>query len=103
MKAPWQGESLLHYSHPLYEYREGVEWREVEPFERTLTLKDTRRGRSAAYFIWVDALGNEYPMFMTDVADLIRRGCIEFGVVHDAMWTVRKRGQNFGIRLADSE
>lgn len=108
MRVPFDAQgNLMHYARPDYGQEHYVfdkahEWRDVEELEMTLTLNGTHRGRSAAYFEWVDALGHKYPMFLTDAADLMRRGCIEFGVVHDGMWVVRKRGQNYGVRMADS-
>jgi hypothetical protein len=106
MRAPFDEHgNLMHYARPesrqeSHGYEDAHEWRDVETFEASLTIGETYRGRSAAYFMWSDVLGHKYPMFMTDIADLIRRGCIEFGTVHDGMWVVRKRGQNYGIRMA---
>lgn len=100
MKAPFFNDSLLH--HPsFWQNRDGFEWREVETFERSLTIDGSRRGRSAAYFIWKDVAGHEYPMFLTDMAHLLGNASVEFGTVYDGMWKVVKRGQNYGIRLVD--
>ncbi|MFI6485212.1 hypothetical protein ACIBH1_45390 [Nonomuraea sp. NPDC050663] len=102
-EAPFDaGGNLMHYARKPYHgqaaYYQAHEWRPNEPFVATLTMASTRRGRSAAYFIWADAEGRTYPMFMTDVADLVRDAVINQGTV-TGQWTVRKRGENFGIRF----
>ena len=77
------------------------DWRDNAPFKATLTLKHTHRGRSAAYFVWADETGAEFPMFISDMADL---ACSLIGIgpggVVVADWIVAKRGQNYGVRLA---
>ena len=75
-----------------------------DPWSGTLRLVDYQRGRSAARFIWEadgDPEGNKrtYPMFMTDMLDLVKHGVQPGGLVH-ARWDVAKRGANYGIRLA---
>ena len=82
-------------SYPLH----SSEWREFEPFYARLELEGTRRGRSSLIFIWVDEQGRKWPMFATDVADLITRGTIRAGFA-TGLWTAAKRGANYGLRLA---
>lgn len=76
------------------------DWRPNVPFTATLRLDSTRRGRSAAYFVWLDGDGREFPMFLTDLADLIKSGNVIAGGVIAGLWMVAKRGQNYGVRLA---
>ncbi|GAA1621014.1 hypothetical protein [Catellatospora bangladeshensis] len=73
-----------------------------EPFAAELTFVDGRRGRSAAVFEWRDAAGRVYPMFMTDLLDVLHHKVVERGVVR-GVWQVRKRGQNYGLALAPGE
>lgn len=73
------------------------EWRPISTFTATLTLTGRRRGRSAAYFMWSDQDGHDWPMFMADLDDLISSATIVKGVV-TGIWTVGKRGANFGVR-----
>jgi hypothetical protein len=62
-----------------------------------LKLDSYTRGRSSATFWWTDEVGRRYPMFLTDLEDVIRNEKINFGVV-GGLWTATKRGQNFGIK-----
>lgn len=73
-----------------------------EPFAAELTFVDGRRGRSAAVFEWRDAGGRVYPMFMTDLLDVLHHKLVDRGVVR-GVWQVRKRGQNYGLALAPGE
>lgn len=82
------------------EPRSGIEWRENVPFTATLTVVGTFRGRSAARFVWQDAEGRTFPMFLTDVLETLRRG-VDVGGTVTGEWLVAKRGANYGIRLAD--
>lgn len=77
------------------------EWRPNEPFPATLTLDGTARGRSAAYFRWTGESGAEYPMFISDLADVLASNvtAVRAGSV-TAWWMVAKRGSNYGLRLA---
>ncbi|BCJ75061.1 hypothetical protein CS0771_46050 [Catellatospora sp. IY07-71] len=70
-----------------------------EPFAATLSLVSGNRGRSAAYFVWRDEAGRTYPMFMTDLVDVLMCKLVDRGAV-SGLWQVRKRGQNYGLALA---
>lgn len=78
-----------------------VDWRPNEPFEAELTLDSTTRGRSAAYFTFVDLGGHKYPVFMTDISEIMATSVIDHGKV-SGRWVVGKRGQNYGLRLAQA-
>lgn len=54
--------------------RVAPEFREVIPFEETLTIEGTTRGRSSLIFVWRGSDGRRWPMFATDVADATERG-----------------------------
>ena len=103
-KAPFDKGSLLHY--PGAVYRGGKfhdpDWKAIEPFTATLHLVEMHRGRSAAYFEWCDEAGNKYPMFMSDMFEVAKRGIGDGGRVF-ARWIVKKRGQNYGVGLAKDE
>jgi hypothetical protein len=102
IKAPFDKEgALMHYARYGYgpdHYYGAHEWRVPEPIALRLTLEQTERGRSAAYFIWLDDEGRRWPMFMTDLAHLLHHGTVAQGVA-DGMWIPRKRGENFGLRF----
>jgi hypothetical protein len=68
--------------------------------DATLTISDMHRGRSAAYFECVDEGGHRFPLFMTDLLEVVRALDIRRGTVA-GRWVVCKRGQNYGVRLAD--
>jgi hypothetical protein len=78
----------------------GPDWRPNLPFVAALRLASTCRGRSAAYFIWQDDAGREFPMFISDMLALIQGGTIVAGRKVTAHWIVTKRGANYGIRIA---
>lgn len=101
-KAPYRDGNLEEW--PGYGFDTGengmgvCEWRDNVPFEATLTLTGTERGRSAMRFLWIDrSNGNTYPMFATDMAALamsvdgVKNGTAK------GMWIVMKRGTNYGI------
>lgn len=77
------------------------EWRPNTPFQATLTLDGTARGHSAAYFRWTDEHGAEYPMFISDLSDLLASNttAVRAGSV-TGWWMVAKKGSNYGLRLA---
>ncbi|WP_147432677.1 hypothetical protein [Catellatospora citrea] len=73
-----------------------------EPFAATLTLVTGPRGRTTPYFVWRDTAGLTYPMFMTDLVDVLMCKLVDQGTV-SGLWQVRKRGQNYGLALAPAE
>lgn len=77
--------------------RRGGEWRLLLPFDASLTLVGTSRGMSARTFHWRDeATGITYPMFPSDLVDVIQRTTVTRGVA-SARWVARKKGANYGI------
>jgi hypothetical protein len=109
--------ALMHFPERSYDYSKAVrlevgfgwevpprvidpDWRPNLPFRAMLMLKGSARGRSAAYFLWEDAAGREFPMFITDMTDLVRHETALRAGVATAWWMVAKRGQNYGVRLA---
>lgn len=74
-----------------------VIWKPNEEVELTLHYKNYSRGRSAATFLWEDDNGHFYPMFLTDLDDLIKQNVC--GSTIHAIFTYVKRGANYGIRL----
>ncbi|MFI6317321.1 hypothetical protein ACIBG8_07370 [Nonomuraea sp. NPDC050556] len=109
-EAPYdQRGNLMHYPEDSYcnDAETGTsawvppDWRPISTFTATLTLTGRRRGRSAAYFMWTDQDGHEWPMFLTDLDYLISSATITNGIV-TGTWTVGKRGANFGVRYVSS-
>lgn len=92
--------SLLHYAETRYARPadRGVEWRPAEPFTAALTIATMHTGRSAKYTEWTDAAGRRFPMFIADLIEMLRSADVHRGTV-DGFWTVRKRGQNYGVRF----
>lgn len=88
--------------HPATGERECIDpqWRVPAPFKAVLVYEGYARGRSAAYFMWRHSItGTRYPMFMTDLDEMLRTRTIPHVGVH-ATWIECKRGQNYGIRVA---
>lgn len=96
-KVPFLNGSLQHW--PSYD---DVEWRPNEPFEAVLKLTDYERGYSSAILFWDDAEGHRYPMFMVELADLLRATEINQSRV-SGWWKGCKRGRNYGVRYLGTE
>ncbi len=74
------------------------EWKAVE-FHDTLEIVDIHRGRSAANFVAVsEDHKRKYTIFIKDFLDMFRAG-ISTGGKMTGDWIVRKRGNNYGVRL----
>jgi hypothetical protein len=107
---------LLHYPTMTVRVVDGVivrsgepDWLANEPFTMTLQLQDlVRSGRSAKYVEWREItaagdLGRTYPMFVKELVTIAAAGRISRGGVVNDRWMVAKRGQNYGIRLAQGD
>lgn len=80
------------------------EWRDIEPFHATMTLEPgVTSGRSAKYVHWRDQDGHQYPMFVSELVDLVVSGAAKEGGVAEGDWIVCKRGANYGIRYVRRE
>ena len=77
-----------------------IEWRDVKPWEDTMLVIGTQRGRSAAFFLLVSGNGDSYPMFMSDAADMMQRAVVTRGTI-TGRWTIVKKGQNYGIKFLE--
>lgn len=121
-EAPYaENGSLMHFPEDHYDYSSAVRlqtgfgwktpprtvgpaWRPNVPFTATLRLAESRRGRSAAYFIWHDEDDREFPMFISDMLLLVQSGVsIKPGGMVSTRWMATKRGANYGIRHAAAE
>jgi hypothetical protein len=91
----YNGEEVITDLYPNSKHKEI--WKPNEEVELTLHYQDYGRGRSAVTFYWIDDDGHEYPMFITDVDELLKQ---DMGTsrVH-AIFTYVKRGQNYGIKF----
>jgi hypothetical protein len=70
----------------------------ITPFGAQLVLTDYTKGRSAVNFIFREGGGSRiYPMFLTDFFKLAKSGDLNHGVISYRIWTVTKRGANYGI------
>jgi hypothetical protein len=80
-----------------------VDWVDNEPFKAILLWDGFSRGRSAAYTTWTDGIQHIYPMFLSELDEIMRIGVVAPSldgspVRVSGTWKVRKRGQNFGIQ-----
>ncbi len=95
---------LLHWVSPTtgQDYGHTTDWRDNEPFTAAMTVGQMYAGRSAKYVDLVDEAGHRYPMFVTDLLDVL---ATEHGLqgnrTGEQTWMVGKRGQNYGLKLAD--
>lgn len=88
---------LMHYARAEGSYYHAHEWREPEPVVMTLAAHELSRGRSAAYFLWIDEHFREWPVFMKEMLDIVRTATIVNGTVRGA-WIPCKRGSNYGLK-----
>lgn len=84
--------NMLHYP-----TRDSVP-KDGQPFDASMTLVSMERGRSAAFFWFKDELGHTFPMFMTDLTNLLKGPGIVYGKTSHITWTYSKRGTNYGIK-----
>jgi hypothetical protein len=77
-----------------------AEWMDNVVFYDTLEFQRFLRGRSAAHCEFKRLSGQKVIMFLRDFEDVIPE--MFAGRIH-ARWTYCKRGQNYGIRLADPD
>lgn len=101
-RAPFNEEGgLMHYADERASPNDrrcyAHEWRAVTEFEATMQYITFIRGRSAAYLVMEDQNSVRHSIFLAEFSDviphLVRGRC-------RGIWTVAKRGQNFGIKLA---
>lgn len=97
-RAPW------HRNGDLVEYvwdsdSDKYDWRPNQPFEATLQLTGTSRGRSAARYTWESLEGAKLEMFMADMFRLVTADprVIEPGGSVRGEWLIVKRGANYGV------
>lgn len=94
---------LMHYAvpkdYPRRSVDQAADWRVPGEIELTLILHGTTRGRSAAYFLWKDQLVRLWPMFIADLADMLKQVVLREGEI-TAKFIPCKRGQNYGLRYA---
>lgn len=76
-------------------------WVDNKPFMASLYLGGFQRGRSAAYYMWENINGAKFPMFLSDMLDVVQNCTIKNGVVN-SLWHCVKKGQNYGIQLFDN-
>lgn len=76
-----------------------VEFLPIEPLTADLTLTNLSRGRSAANFELSHDDGRTFTIFLIDLLDLLQHGAINQGRTGERIWTVAKRGKNYGIKV----
>lgn len=92
--------NLMHYANPHAQHGHpgaAERWEAPKSFRATLHLRESRRGRSAAYFLFYDQHGHEFPMFISDFADMFQQTSSAAGAVVGT-FIPTKRGQNFGVK-----
>lgn len=97
-KIPYDDKgNLQHYG---WSFGGGCTWHDNHPFKAEMEISTMASGRSSKYLIWQDVrTKRQYPMFVVDTVDLLKGGSVTLGRTPELTWTVRKRGQNFGIAL----
>ena len=74
-----------------------TEWRDNDPFSATMQVVGYERGRSAVRVIMENEATNQrFPMFISDVVDLMMTSDIIDGKV-SGTWAGTKKGQNYGL------
>ena len=74
-------------------------WEIVEPFTVALRLVDVYHHKSSAYVTFEDPDGKHYPVFLTDLVDIVNQQHLQSGWIEPATYEVTKRGaRSYGIR-----
>lgn len=82
-------------------HRWGAEYvfEEVKPFTTSLRLVDTYHSKSSAYVTFEAPMGEQYPVFMTDLSEILSHANMVDGWLEPATYEVTKRGvRSYGIR-----
>lgn len=74
-----------------------TEWRENVPFEAVLEVVGYERGRSAVRVIFRDEDLHKYPMFVSDLVEMLKTSMVIEGKVAGT-WVGTKKGQNYGVK-----
>lgn len=80
-------------------YYTAIEWRENIPFQAKMKIIRYERGRSAARFILEDTEGHTYPMFLSNMVEILTSVGVEPGGYISGMWQGVKKGANYGLQL----
>lgn len=101
-KAPFSTDGSLYHYCSAWDEQNGIEWKDSSYiFDAVLEFDGYCRGRSAAYFIFKNKhTGARYPMFLTDIEDMLKFKIIAMGQT-GGRWGVVKRGANYGIQSRD--
>lgn len=92
--------NMMDYAPTSYDYKPpSFTWEEFLPQEMELSLEKFERGRSSVTYWWRAQNGHRYPMFLTDLEDLILNSVIQKGRVKGTFKAV-KRGRSYGIARA---
>lgn len=89
---------------PSYAYAQESDctWLQNETFEANLSVDGFSRGRSAANFTVKNMqTGAKYTMFLTDFLNLLKEHVLDHGETPRLKWQFTKRGQNYGVMLAE--
>ena len=86
----WDGETFINYQ----PFR-----KEPYNFKAKFTYAGYSRGRSSALILVKDEQGHEFPIFMSDWDDVVKRCKIDKGQFEEMEWTFIKKGANYGIQL----
>lgn len=76
-------------------------WFKQQKLNLTLTYDGCGRGRSSITFYWVDQNSVMYPMFLTDMDNMIKHNKAKNEAT--AEFEFVKRGANYGIKLCEIE
>ncbi len=79
------------------ESQDGTIWKPNEEIYLRLHYDSYGRGRSSVTFYWKDDNGHRYPMFLTDMNDLLKQNVGVSNIY--GIFTYVKRGANYGIKL----
>lgn len=80
-----------------------VEWVELQPFyAQSMEFVGYSRGQSSTKFDVEDENGLQYPIFVSDLFEILKSGNIYSGVIYGEVWKAAKKGANYGIRLVQN-
>lgn len=83
-----------------YAYGDKIDWRDNYTFTDSMQIVDYSRGRSSILFSFKSQTdGTVYPVFVSDMMDIIQNCSIINGIISNQDWSFIKKGGNYGMQL----
>jgi hypothetical protein len=82
-----------------YYWQKNVEWRPVGPWKSAMKIVDWNNTNGSAILTLMDNQGKKYPIYIADFFDVVSHCRIKDGYIEECIWTFKKTGRNYAIKL----